>query len=238
MYLSGSIIIEVTRWCNLECEHCLRGQRQRKRQTYENMRNLISHFDYIDTVTFTGGEPTLAPDVIGQFIDACRIMDRRVANYYIATNAHKISKQFLRVWERLHAWCDDNEISGVDISNDQWHDNEQAWKLFDFGEMHELPVRHKYDRRYKPDYDTCISEGRAENWSKKRPDKEEFRLNYNADMDILSCTEGVLYLNCKGNLIHGCDWSFESQDNPDNIICHVNDFDPEMLLDLGCIEEY
>jgi hypothetical protein len=46
---------------------------------------------------------------------------------------------------------------------------------------------------------------------------------------VISYTEGDLYLNCKGNIINGCDWSFENQDNPKNIISHVSTFDPKML---------
>ena len=40
------------------------------------------------------------------------------------------------------------------------------------------------------------------------------------------------YLNCKGNIIAGCDWSYESQDNPERIVCNVGD------LTLDKIEEY
>ena len=232
MRLQGSIIVEVTRWCNLECQHCLRGDRQRKKQTYQNMYEFLGNFSYVDTVTFTGGEHTLAPDIIGLFIDASRHLGVNIGNYYIATNAEKITQKFLKVWERLHHWCDDNDISGVDISNDQFHcGNQDQHKLFDFAEMYDLPCRFKYEK-WKPDYGQCISEGRAENWSSKIVEKTPFRYNI-WDEDVFAYSEGELYLNCKGNIIHGCDWSFESQDKPENIIAHVKDFKPEMLIELG-----
>jgi hypothetical protein len=235
--LNGSVIIEVTRWCNLECEHCLRGNRQRKKQTYENLYNFLRNFSYVDVVTLTGGEPSLAPDVIGLFIDACRHLDLRVGSYYMATNAHKISTKFLKVWERLHHWCDDNDISNVDISNDKFHlSNNDQWKLLDYAELNGLPCHKKYNKKiFLPDYEDCISEGRAENWSKKTTEKTPFILRLSEDE--ISYADGELYLNCKGNVIHGCDWSFESQDKKENIIAHVSEFEPEMLLKLGTVEE-
>lgn len=233
MQLQGSIIIEVTRWCNLECYHCLRGQRQRMRQTYQNMSSFLGHFKYVDTVTFTGGEPTLAPDIIGLFIDASRNLNVGIGNYYIATNAERITRKFLNVWERLHHWCDDNDISSVDISNDQFHcGNSDKYKIMDFAEGHGLPYQLKYDK-WKPDYEDCISEGRAENWSKKVVEKTPFLYRMEEDDDLLSYSEGELYLNCKGNVIHGCDWSFKSQDKSENIIAPVEAFQPEMLIKLG-----
>jgi hypothetical protein len=186
----------------------------------------------VDTVTFTGGEPTLAPEIIGLFIGACRNHSVGVGNYYIATNAERITRKFLNVWERLHAWCDDNEISSVDISNDQFHcGNPDAHKLLDFAEENNLTVHYKYDK-WKPDYEHCISEGRAENWGKKVVEKTPFLYNI-WEEDVISFNEGELYLNCKGNVIHGCDWSFKSQDKPENIIAHVSKFEPEMLIKLG-----
>jgi hypothetical protein len=233
MKLQGSIILEITRWCNLECYHCLRGRRQRKRQTYENISALLSNFKYVDTVTFTGGEPTLAPDIIGLFIDASRLQDVGVGNYYIATNAERITPKFLKMWERLHHWCDDNDISGLDISNDHFHSNNpDKHKIMDFAEQYNLPYHLKYDK-WKPDYADCISEGRAKDWSRKLVTKTPFLYNIWGEDDLLSYSEGDLYLNCKGNIIHGCDWSFESQDKPENIISHVSKFKPEMLIELG-----
>ena len=67
--------------------------------------------------------------------------------------------------------------------------------------------------------DNLINEGFAidnssatrQNETTKFKDKDEFR-------------EVQLYLNCKGNLINGCDWSYNSQEKKENILCHVNNF--------------
>lgn len=240
MLLVGDLIIELTRWCNLECTHCLRGQRQRIKNKYEYISSIVSHFRQIDTITFTGGEPTLAPEIIGLFIDACRNHNINVGNYYIATNAYRISKEFLNVWERLHHWCDSNEISAIQISNDQFHEwascgekHRDAHKLLDFAELNGLECSFKYSMKYfQPSYHDCISEGRAENWSDKKNELKKF--DYEIwDDDVLHFEGTELYLNCKGNLIRGCDWSFESQEKKENIISHVFDFKPELIIKFG-----
>lgn len=238
MRLNGSIIIELTRWCNLECGHCLRGERQRMRLKKEYLNQFLSNFNYIDTVTFTGGEPTLAVDLIEHFMDYCRIHDLNFSNYYIATNAEKITKRFLNVWGRLHNWADSNEISAIDISNDKFHmGNPQAYKLLDYAEMNGMENCHFKYNKFKPDYENCISEGRAENWSSRKSNAPEFMIRTEKDQDIIGYIEGELYLNCKGNIINGCDWSFESQDKPEHIISHVSTFEPEMLYKWGKEEE-
>lgn len=239
MQLYGNVIIELTRWCNKTCSHCLRGSRQRIKQTRANMYTFLSNFDGIDMVTFTGGEPTLVPELIGEFIDICRVRDIRVGSYYIATNAHRITKEFLNMWERLHHWCDDNEVSAIDISNDKFHEeNKHAYKLLDFAEYHGFNCNFKYNKRmFEPDYHNCISEGRAKDWSTRSVEKTPFMIRTEKERGIIGYIEGELYLNCKGNIIHGCDWSFKNQDKPENIISHVSTFEPEMLYKYGKEEE-
>lgn len=32
--------------------------------------------------------------------------------------------------------------------------------------------------------------------------------------------DAIIYLNCNGDIIYGCDWSYESQD--EKVVCHVD----------------
>jgi hypothetical protein len=40
-----------------------------------------------------------------------------------------------------------------------------------------------------------------------------------------SIQEGEVYLNCDGNIIDGCDWSYAKQRQKSRIVCHVSDFE-------------
>jgi MoaA/NifB/PqqE/SkfB family radical SAM enzyme len=58
-----NVIIEITRRCNMKCEHCLRGAQQR----LDIPDDVLSKFflrirdSYINHLCLTGGEPSLAP---------------------------------------------------------------------------------------------------------------------------------------------------------------------------------
>lgn len=63
MYISD-VAIELTGRCNLKCEHCLRGPAQRKDISRETLLAFFQAVDSIDTLTLTGGEPSLVPHLI------------------------------------------------------------------------------------------------------------------------------------------------------------------------------
>jgi len=55
------VMIEVTRQCNLECKHCLRGNQQKISVNMWDVDTLFTIIKYIDTLVLTGGEPALHP---------------------------------------------------------------------------------------------------------------------------------------------------------------------------------
>jgi hypothetical protein len=79
----------------------------------------------------------------------------------------------------------------------------------------------KYGDDFKPG---IIGEGRGTDYDACRVNsREEFEVE---DEDI---REGNVYLNCEGYIIGGCDWSFESQRDWDNIISTVEEFSVEKV---------
>ena len=66
------------------------------------------------------------------------------------------------------------------------------------------------------EYDNIIHEGRgAQYGSFNYFDLPEIMLERWDECDELRVTKGNIYLNCNGNVINGCDWSYESQDEPE-----------------------
>ncbi len=80
--------------------------------------------EYISTVTFTGGEPSLNVPAINYFIDKCQQKGVELGGFYIATNGGRTSGslEFLQAVIRLYCFCSDNEMSCVEISNSEWHE--------------------------------------------------------------------------------------------------------------------
>lgn len=224
-----NLIIETTRKCNMKCAHCLRGNAQNLTMKDKYMYDLLSQVDYISSVTFSGGEPTLpsAMKVIERFMEICNQLGVGVGSFYLVTNGKVWRNKLPELINRLYNFCDDNEISTVDISGDKFHETDEherksfKWRLEEALE-YEYGITEIVSIRPDIDYQYVIQEGRGADVGYGRfNDTEEIILeDYDGDLQI---REGNLYLNCKGNIVKGCDWSYQSQDKPENILCHSSE---------------
>ncbi len=226
--LNGDLVIETTRRCNLECVHCLRGQQENVFINHDFMENAIKQFNYINTITFTGGEPGLNPKAINEFIYLCKKHNVGVGSFYIATNGTVAPDAYIKALTNLYLFCEDNEMSAVNISNDEFHELEDfavnKLMLFRFTDM-------KYNDNYKPDRKYMLNEGYFfDNYNEGRDvtpesfkeiDKEELE----SDGTFQDLT---LYLNCNGKIILGCNWSYQNQE--DHVLCKSNDNILETIL--------
>ncbi len=218
MKVTGDLIIETTRNCNLKCGHCLRGDKEDKTIKAEYMVDVIKQYEYINTITFTGGEPALNPQAINAFIDICKKYNVGVGNFYIATNGTIASDRFMRALVDLYLLCDDNEVSSLVISNDEHHEYETKNNEYD-----KLNCFRFTNMRYDGVKPTMINEGYyADNYGDGRYNEPE-SFDY---IDIEDFNNGNLgdiapYLNCKGNIILGCDWSYKNQEH--NILCKASE---------------
>ena len=64
-----SLILEVTRRCNMCCAHCLRGEAENIDMQKETIDKVLDLVDKIEHVTFSGGEPSLNLPLIQYFFD-------------------------------------------------------------------------------------------------------------------------------------------------------------------------
>jgi len=224
------LVVEVTRRCNMKCRHCLRGEPQNKTMSKQHIFDFLSQTKYISNVTFTGGEPTLPSGmkVIEDFIDVTIGRDIDIGNFYMVTNAKVWRPELPYLVNRLYNICSDNEISLIDISTDSYHD-------------HITEQRHKFKRRLEEDlfyeyglqdlvgmrrdiYESAIlPEGRGTQYGNPAKEAPEFVFDMRESYSCLNISEAEFYLNCDGNVISGCDWSYESQKDPKNIICAASD---------------
>ncbi len=225
-----NIIIEVTRECNLYCEHCLRGEPQNKSIQEDHVRMLFDAVKEVNLLTLSGGEPALYPEKIQMIADVAREMEVDVHNFYLATNGTVANDDFLKAIMEMYLLCSENEISSVDVSNDvfheqswNWDDNMKRFKMFNF-------TKHKYQKPsfsykestpfqdYEYNYEDfnhnyIIKQGRGELLGTKEP--KEYEIDWDNPDEI------ELYLNCNGTVINGCDWSYENQEKYK--ICAVKD---------------
>jgi len=232
-----NIIIETTRACNMRCQHCLRGNPQRLSMSRTYLRQFIHSVDYLGTVTFSGGEPTLPSGlkVIEDFLDICNWENKSVGGFYIVTNGLHWRSRFVDLLERLWHRCEENEVSGVAISGDQYHydTGEHERNLFKWRLEEELERRGiEMPIEIRGNIQNPIAQGRAKKWGHRTetPDIGIWRPGWEGDE--IQVFDIAVYLNCKGNIIRGCDFSYIDQDKPENILCHVSDFNEDTITEL------
>jgi len=221
------------------CGHCLRGDRQNKSMSRVHLRNFLRNINYISSVTFTGGEPTLPSGIkaIYDFMEICNILGVDVGSFYMVTNAKKQRPEIPIMINDLYNFCSDNEISSIDISTDQFHERNRL-RVSIFRSALEEELEYKYgitefvsERPPHIDFDNIIHEGRgAQYGSFKYYELPDIVLERWGDDNELRVTEGDIYLNCDGNVINGCDWSYESQNEPEKIICAAEDDLEESII--------
>lgn len=213
MYIDN-LIIEITRRCNFSCAHCLRGDAEKRDIDFKIIDALLNNdIDYIGTITFTGGEPSLNVPAINYFIDQCKERGVDVGGFYIATNGGKTSgsMEFLQAVIKLYCYCSDNEISCVEISNSDYHINDQ-----DEDAKKRLKCLSFVRERDHLDYRYLIHEGRAKELNEMNGTAEDARkitpskeLKIDEDNRLLS---DEVYINCKGDVVLACDLSYRRQD--------------------------
>lgn len=226
-----SMVIEVTRRCNMTCEHCLRGEPQKKDISDSMLDTFFSKVGkgYISNLTITGGEPSLVPDRINAIVDAAERHGTSIGAFYIVTNGKQVSDAFLLSVMRLYCLCSEKESCGLQYSNDSYHtkitaSNRDRLEVFRFTSPRNSGTYTPQQGRYE------INEGRAKkNHIGVREEKgintDFFEMESYIDLESGSiCDEMTVYLNCKGNIVCGCDWSYRSQDRKNNVVCHVDDF--------------
>jgi hypothetical protein len=182
----------------------------------EHIDILLSQVESIENVVFTGGEPSLAVERIEYFLNKCKELGISIRSFYIATNGVAVKEDFALVCLRLYSYCDDKEMCSVDISNDYYHLLEES---YDSELLDGLKFVHRKFGEDGYSYDNgknLINEGYAQQNGIGTRDLLSGGITTKDDFN-----ENDIYLNCKGNIIDGCDWSYESQDSEDNILCKV-----------------
>ena len=207
MYLD-QLILEVTRKCNLQCRHCLRGCAQNLFMSREVLVNALVGHDGISSLTLTGGEPSLAVPVIESIVELIQWRDVHFDWFYIVTNGKTRNgwRKFLADLDRLQELASEPSECCLTLSQDQFH-----------RELHDVKAcRRKFEDEwgeyrpyFKPNDRTTdivepLNEGRAktEGVGWKEPELQEpwtLRDDY---------VEGTIYVSANGNVVSNCNMSY------------------------------
>jgi hypothetical protein len=176
----------------------------------EVMYNTLTHVSHIGCLTLTGGEPSLATDVIEELVTFIR-WHRITFNYfYIVTNGKTRNgwKKFLDLCGELYELADEKDACSLSCSQDQFHremHDIHLWKFqTEWGD--DLPYFHRDG--HKEVYNV-LKEGRAASgmgW------KDPVQQKPWVIDDELNIYEGMVYVSANGNVVSECDMSFSRID--------------------------
>lgn len=227
--LFTDIVLEVGRKCNLQCDHCLRGESENLTMPFEIAKKAIDLVTGIRTITFSGGEPTLYGKEIAKIIDYIIASKKSVGAFYVASNGTVYSPELMRALVKLYVYCDEKDICSFDISTDRYHKQSYA-------ELYHKPLMFHpaYDAfsfvthrgELKEDY--VILEGRAKDncYSDRIAEyNAKFNLvsldNWDEDEEDNECE--MMYVTAKGQVSPNCDLSYNTFDALD--LPNVNSID-------------
>lgn len=111
------LCLEITRRCNLECAHCLRGNRESKDMSDEVLNNIFLDISSIHELDFGGGEPLLAPNVIEKIVRIIKEKGIRIDIVSFTTNGTVMSKRHIELLRQLKNIAD----LDVRLSHDKFH---------------------------------------------------------------------------------------------------------------------
>lgn len=211
------LAIETTRRCNMKCAHCLRGNAQSLDIDIAYVDKLFEQVSYISSITLSGGEPSMVPGILKQILDSAKRHNIAINGFYCATNGKVNSPEFTLAIMEWYLYCEEKEACYVDISRDKYHDKIDTRDLY-IKALNFCGTRGEDSR-----YENLIDQGRAKinNLGTRWVKEDTYTVEESWNSDNIVVSDGVMYLNAKGLLVKGCDWSYGNQHK--HAIGHVNE---------------
>lgn len=208
-FIFDSIVIEVTRRCNMSCPHCMRGNMQSIDIDLYILDKFLSNFKdcCVRRIIFTGGEPSLSPKVLEETIKIVEKYSIIIKSFIMITNGKNFSDKVIGIMNSVDNF-------GAFLSQDKWHD-----KLTDYDYSQLSKLKNIASKQFDVQDSDLLKMGR----SKVGKEKNYEGLIFARYHDSLVLTS-ELVCTCYGDILDCCDYSFDDIDTLCNIkICEYDD---------------
>lgn len=224
----AELILEVTRKCNMACAHCLRGDARDTQMECDIIPHIFKNVGSIDSITFSGGEPTLNVPFITKVVDYIIEHDIFVGGVFIATNAKIYSQEMVDDVRKLmmHRLSKDDygvSAAGMEMeylreevldrfiiapSRDNFHEDIPVNNLICYMASGFYSDMKTVDFSKHPDYVIAMGRGADLPHSSFRPIYELSIM----DSDEDSIYAESVYVNAEGDVYGCCDMSYDRQE--------------------------
>lgn len=111
------IMLEITRNCDLVCEHCCRGEKEVVNMSIETIDNIFKTVGYVDELFLTGGEPLIAINQLEHIADLMMEGKIYLGKLSFITNATVMSSRVLTVLKKFQMCA----VLDIRLSSDIFH---------------------------------------------------------------------------------------------------------------------
>lgn len=217
-----TLMIEVTRRCNMNCKHCLRGCAENINMGYKTIDNIFKDIDSIFSLQFTGGEPLLALHQLRYIIRKVIDNNIQIGSCWFKTNGTIYNENICKYFNELYQVVEDPYCTCIDFSLDQYHDKKKQKTLVQWEELSYqyefIKIRENLKDKFK-NIRSLIRTGKAKRLPKNYTAYRKATFNkgwikYDVEKDnyIDALDNYMVYVSANGNVISDCDLSFSDVD--------------------------
>jgi organic radical activating enzyme len=231
-----SLIMEVTRRCNMACKHCLRGDAENQDMTREIVDKTFEGVDEVGTITFSGGEPFLNLDIIKYILQVVKEKSIFVGSFYLVTNGKEFKQENIDVMNEWMAYTTANYFGNnmldskgyfnmedycacgaVCVSRDAYHEPIPMENYLKYRSL----SYYSTDKEASDDFAKYIrDEGKAnENGIGKVPTRVS-QMYIDGDWEkvdgkwqFINRVVEEVYVSSNGEVVPDCDYSYDHQDD-------------------------
>lgn len=206
-----NLILEITRRCNMNCAHCMRGEAQDIDIPFEVIDKALENVSHIGSLTLTGGEISLNPAAISYVAKQIREREIDLNSVYLVTNGKQVTTEFLVACVELFSLANDGEFNGLALSSDMFHEK------IDPRNIQMLRTLAAFnDRDKNTDFKMAWLQnlGRARNldgFARREP--AYYEPEYEVYDDELCFTEANICVTVHGDILKDCNYEYAHTDH-------------------------
>ena len=115
-----TLLLELTRECNLSCAHCFRGESENKYMNPDFLNKIFKNTARINTLLLTGGEPLLAINQLRRLREIIMSDRTNISDITIVTNGTILTDEIIEILKDLSTRAN----LEIKVSNDIFHELE------------------------------------------------------------------------------------------------------------------
>ncbi len=242
-YIQNLALI-ITNKCNLNCSHCLRGEKNNDCMSDKVIEATLNQIQGIGNLAINGGEPTLSLDRLEKIISYVIEKHIPIDEFTITINGTIYSKRLLELLEEINRYIGSKSVNALlAISLDKYHlDEISKLKIQkEFLENLQKYQESKYFYGYRNTKQKLFREGFAINLDEKltvplrpiRPLITYVDKNKKFNRENGLCNIGPLVTINPNGIVTECDASIKNQENLYNYGNVLNNSIEDIILAKG-----